>query len=996
MKKLTIALLGVAALACLLPGSALADISLQESLINVNGTQYYDTFSVPGLNTAGFDQTTGLGSLSLTFSPGPGTYYVTSYFDLELSVPFFNEYGSVSGSPAAGETWQIDDPLFGTIFANAQGNTLDNTNHTPGTVDNFLGGCASVYAPSCANSNDDVSWAMGFAFTLGANQEEVISLLLSQTAPSGGFYLQQIHPVDPNNATAVNAYFSSSAVTKPIGTTAPEPGTWMLLITGLCLLMLPALRSKFRPLLTRFGGGSLALLALFLAMPQNTKAVTKQVRRLVVPIVLTVPEVPGTPTTPHTTYPNATLVLGATAPNLVGSTDTFKVTWNFGDGTANVSFTFVGTATSAPYPYDISTPHVYNGPSGTTWTATVTVTDQNTSETGSSTYLVLLEPNTLSSRVDVAIDNGLWYMHQTMWRNSTVVSGSTVQWGGWDTQTYPCNNVSGSAYDCTYYGSINATNVQAFEVSGHFASGPGTDPFTDDVARGLARTFYFLQNESNVSQAYEYNPATVNYGCSTGYPALGNPGPGYCPSGATQIFYNPGATSCPSPPCNFTFDGNNNGQMIYSNDGSGETIYTSGMFLDAIVASGTPNAIAPTGPIVGETYKNVVQDLADWYDACQYEWDYDIGNPGYEGYARGGGYSASGGGWLYGCQQGDDNSTSQWAAIGLIGAERGFNIAVPGAVIDFNNVWVTNAQDVQNAIPTGPDPYSVGDDYGSYGYRGSLYYSNAWGSFATTPSGMVQMALDGIGRTANTAFGDPTNAPDQRFNNAETYYADNFCNATAGGGVNAPRAYSYGMFSFTKSMLLHNPSGVLAPIQYLRTQTPNVFTGDPSDPPNTIDWYSALSPANGGTDACDGVAQTLVSLQLTPGYGVSDGHWYGNDYSGAQFPYETGWSIIMLRKTVFVSCVSNLYGRGTPSGPGHSARVDLTWSAQALATGYAVSRSASISGPFTQIGTTTAAAFSDTSGLVSGDTYYYYIQPLAGTTDICTSNTATVTIPKSR
>src|SRR5271163_89123 len=115
-----------------------------------------------------------------------------------------------------------------------------------------------------------------------------------------------------------------------------------------------------------------------------------------------------------------------------------------------------------------------------------------------------------------------------------------------------------------------------------------------------------------------------------------------------------------------------------------------------------------------------------------------------------------------------------------------------------------------------PDPFNVGDNEGAFGYRGSFYYSNAWGPFAVTPSGMVQMALDGVGRTPNTKFGDSTTAFDQRFNNAETYYADNFCNAT-GSGYTSPRNYSYGLFSFTKSMLLHDPNGVLTPIQYLRT-----------------------------------------------------------------------------------------------------------------------------------------------------------------------------------
>jgi hypothetical protein len=388
--------------------------------------------------------------------------------------------------------------------------------------------------------------------------------------------------------------------------------------------------------------------------------------------------------------------------------------------------------------------------------------------------------------------------------------------------------------------------------------------------------------------------------------------------------------------------------------------------------------------------------MADWYDACQYEYDYDLGNPLVgSGYTRGSNYG--GGGWLYTCQQGDDNSTSQWAAIGLIGAQRGFGIKTPQAVMDINNTWVTNAQDVQQALPTGSDPYAAGDNYGSFGYRGSLYYSNAWGPFATTPSGMVQMALDGIGRTNNTAFGNASNDPDQRFNSSETYYADNFCNGSSGGPVNAPRAYSYGMFSFTKSMLLHDPKGVLSPIKYLRTETPGVFPGNPSSippvPANELDWYGAVSAANGGSDPCDGVAQTLVSLQQNPTTGVSDGHWYGNDYDAYQFPYETAWSIIMLNKTVFVACVNNLTGRGNPSGPG-SPQVNLAWSAQTNATGYNVFRGNASGGPYTQVGTTNVTGYRDgNDGLKLHTTYYYVVQPIQGTTEICQSNEAAIHIP---
>jgi hypothetical protein len=719
--------------------------------------------------------------------------------------------------------------------------------------------------------------------------------------------------------------------------------------------------------------------------------------------VLTVPWVPATPTTPHTTYPQtstteAVITLGATVPSAVGSTDNFTYSWNFGDGT----FTAAAAVTN---PYDLSVHHQYpaSAATGTQWTAVVTVTDTTTSQTGAANYYVIQEPNNLSSRVNVAIDWGLWYMHQTMWRGTTTVASTTVNWGGWDQQTTSCNSVNGNAWDCDYYGVIDAENVQAFEVNGHLQNGPATDPYTDDVARGFARMFSQLTTQTAQADTYTYNPATTNYTCNDGsVPTTADP---TCSTHGGQFQYNPGATSCPSGNCTFTFDANHNSIQTFSNDGSGEYIYTTSPFAEAMIASGTPNALAPTGPagILDQTFQTIVQDISDYYNYSQYGSDSDVS----QGTTRGNS-QYQGGAWLYGPQQGDDNSTSQWAAISLISANRGFGISVPSIVTDTNNVWITNSQDVTDPKPTGANSFASGDNAGSYGYRGSWAYSQEWGPFAVTPSGMVQMALDGVGRTDNTAFGpaapNNTTAKDQRWNNSETFYADNFCNNPyaygAGGGYTdayyAPRAYMYGLFSFTKSMLLHDPAFNLAPIQYLRTQTPNVFTTNTSVPPNSIDWYAALSSANGGTDPCDGVAQTLVTFQTQPVAGTYDGHWYGNTADvgyDLQSPFETAWALIMLQRTVFVACINNLAGAGTASGAA-PARIDLTWTNQANSTSYNVSRSTTAGGPYTLLGNTTSTAYSDTNGLVNGNTYYYVVDPLNGTTEVCQSNQATITVPK--
>ncbi len=713
--------------------------------------------------------------------------------------------------------------------------------------------------------------------------------------------------------------------------------------------------------------------------------------------------------------------------------------WSFGDGSALSAVTNVTNA------YDLSLQHAYpvatgTNSVGTNYTATVTVTDTTSSTVvGTAAFLVQQQGNTLQVRVNLAIDDGLWYMHQTMWRGTsgtTLGSSGSIPIGGWDSSSgyQACPSVNGNDYDgCQGYASQTSANVQAFEVSGRLPNGPSTDPYTDDVVRGLNRIFQFLTAQAPASTSFTYNPAKTNFGCSDGTaPTTTNQGtvnnPNYCAGAATQVYYDASSTSCTAPPCKFTFDGNSNGQMLFVNgDSQGEPDYQGGQLIDAIVASGTPAATALTGVaagsglpgVVGETYANIVQDLVDgyeygeWYEAPEYDVE--------GGYARGSYYG--GGAWLYTPQEGVDNSVSQWAAIGMIAAAHGagYSTTIPAMVTDANNMWVTYSQDVQYPKPTGADPFADTDNYGAYGYRGSDYYSNAWGIFADTPSGLVQMSLDSIGRTTNTVFGDATTATDQRFNYTETLYADNFCNdpsypyaqygETYADATYAPRAYAYGMFSFTKSMLLHNPNGVLSPIVYLRTLTPGVFPNSnpaPGQPANSIDWYNALSSENGGTDACNGVAETIVGRQGHNDYGAGAntggltnqsnpgmGYWYGNTYDTTQFPFETAWSIIMLRQSVFVACISNLDGKAIQGRGPVAPTITLTWSVQANAASYAIFRSATSGGAATQVGTSTITTFVDkTAGLVNGNTYYYTVQPLNGSgQSICSSNQAPVTIP---
>jgi hypothetical protein len=599
----------------------------------------------------------------------------------------------------------------------------------------------------------------------------------------------------------------------------------------------------------------------------------------VTPVAYTVPWVASNPAAPHITYPGRTITLKGTS-SVQGPT--IMAQWDPGDGTGKMP------AFNVTNQYNVSTTYTYS-PATTPkpYTATLYIMDTSAGGgTGTATYPILVEPNGSQPQVDVAIDEGLWYLHTTMDRTSS--GAPIVNYGDW-------TNCGGFA--CYAYYGVTALNIQAFEVNGHLASGPASDPYTDDVSRVLNSLFTWLT-------AFSISPTTRTVqGCFTN------------------------GTSCV-----INLDGNGDGLGVEVNQGN--PFYQGGQFMDAIVASTTPNAVvgafAPAN-IAGKTYQNVVQNMADGYLYCQ--------NPG-PGPSAGGSY---GGGWRYVCQDIGDNSTSQWAAIGLIAGIRGFGITVDPNAMLWNQQWIDQSQAAN----------------GEFGYTSS---SPLWGPYAVTPSGMVQMAMDGVGRG------------DTRWNNAECFLFDNFENNPSGGAAASLQAYTYGMFSFTKAMLLHNPGGSLQPITLLGQECP-------TPPYAPIDWYG---------DPTFGVAVRLVSLQNPAGY------WSGNNYTSAQYPLETASSIIMLQKTIIVQCVNNLYGRGTYGTKTAPASVHLVWSAIPNASKYNVLRGTVSSGPYSLIGNTTKVAFADSTGLTNGSTYYYVLQPqYAGGTEICQSNEAKVTIPTS-
>lgn len=501
------------------------------------------------------------------------------------------------------------------------------------------------------------------------------------------------------------------------------------------------------------------------------------------PTVKVVPWVPSDPTIPHDTYKAKTIALKGTT-DVQGSG--FTWTWDFGDGSPVAT----GTVTDK---YNLEAKHAYTGADGTLYTARLTVQDTSTGESASKPYYVLLAAKSLSVEVNVAIDEGLWYLHKTMRR----WDAGGIDLGDWYTGTWNWRN----------YASFHAENVCAFESQGHLETGSADNPYTETVRRGLHRVFQRLS--------------------TPGIPTLKT-----IPSGT------------------YTEDINGNTIGVCVDDGN--ELYQGGMVMDCIVASGTPNAVTVTGGanILGRKYSDILQDMVEFYLYAQY-----TGSSPYGG----------GGGWRYGAGQYPDNSVCQWAAIGMIPAEREWGLTVPQWMKDWNIVWLSNSQD------GGIDGTSgYGDMYGGFGYQ--PYYWYPWGPWATTPSGMVQMAMDGIGRGTPTV-GWPG------WDEAETVIRNHWDSGWNGYHI---KTYYYGLFSFVKSMLLHAPGGVPSPITLLQSSTAGVVP---------LDWYGAEAASG---DPSDGVARTLVNSQ------DSNGYWWGHDVgSGEQAYFETAWAILMLNRTIF-------------------------------------------------------------------------------------------------
>ncbi len=188
--------------------------------LDSSASSYFSTLDSNNVGTFGWTFTNTTAS---TLSNTLFLAFLDADIDRDLNT-FFNEYGEfiglslppgAPGGAIGAFSWEIDEPgfVFGDIVTNLEQGALDNTNDVP------------------SSAPDDVSLALGFSIgSLAPGQRAHLTLQISPDNIAG------LHQVDPDSN--VGFYFNGFAMVDPLTTQTPEPGGWILVISGAAALFL--------------------------------------------------------------------------------------------------------------------------------------------------------------------------------------------------------------------------------------------------------------------------------------------------------------------------------------------------------------------------------------------------------------------------------------------------------------------------------------------------------------------------------------------------------------------------------------------------------------------------------------------------------------------------------------------------------------------------------------------------------------------------------------
>jgi phage-related protein len=177
---------------------------------------------------------------------------------------------------------------------------------------------------------------------------------------------------------------------------------------------------------------------------------------------------------PHDAWIGKEITFKGTAHDADGDSTMSQFRWNFADGYSTGWVNGVN-------PYAIEARHTYTGEmadgtpygNGKYFTASLEVKGTD-GLVGQDTYFVLIGESTPELRANVAIDEGLWWLHKLQVRDTYA---GNVPYGYWAVD-HPVSNT----------GAV----TEAFEVQGHLPSGNvNEDPYVETVQRGLN---YLLAN----------------------------------------------------------------------------------------------------------------------------------------------------------------------------------------------------------------------------------------------------------------------------------------------------------------------------------------------------------------------------------------------------------------------------------------------------------------------------------------------------------------------